>query len=112
MKSFIFINILLIILLSQYECKEDCAGSGTSKTDCNTRNLRDGEYRCCYYYWKFGGETNQQCKPLSQIEYQNFKEYIKTYEDIRKKADDFSFDCNSNYLILSMFWLFLLLLLF
>ena len=109
MKSFIFI-ILLVILLSQYECSTECTGTGSSKKDCNTRNLSEGEYKCCYYYWKFGGDEHKQCRALTRTEYENFEKYIKTYEDIAKKADKFSFDCNSNYIIISMLWLLLLLL--
>ena len=108
MKSFIFI-ILLVILLSQYECSNECTGTGSSKNDCNSRNLSGDEFRCCYYYWKFGGEEHKQCKALNKIGYENFKNYIKTYEDIKEKADEFSFDCNSNYIIISMLWLLLLL---
>ena len=108
MKSIIFINILLI-LLSQYECLNDCSGDGNSKKDCNTRSLSDGYYRCCYYYWKFAGVTNKKCVAITKVSYDHFKDFLKSYEDYRKKADAFSFDCNSNYLVISLFWLFLLL---
>ena len=108
MKSFTFI-IFLVILMSQYECINECGGDGSSKKDCNSRNLKENEYRCCYYYYEFAGKKNQECIALSRFEYDNFDTYIKTYETIKEKADDFSFDCNSDYVIISMFSLLLLL---
>ena len=108
MKSFIFI-ILLAILLSQYECINTCNGEGNSNKDCNSRDLKEGEYRCCYLYYEFAGKKTHDCKAISKIEYDNFDTYIKTYENAEKNADDFSFDCNSSYIIISMFWILLLL---
>ena len=109
MKSFIFMNILLIILLSQYECLNVCAGTGTSKSDCNSRDLSEGQYRCCYYYYKYADASYKECIGISKSSYKDFKNFVKYYKEKHKDADAFSFDCNSNYLISSMFWLFLLL---
>ena len=108
MKSFIFI-ILLVILLSQYECSTECTGTGSSKNDCNTRNLKEGEYKCCYYYWKFGIDISKECRAITKTQYENFKEFMETYEEHKNLVEEFTFDCNSNYIIISMLWLLLLL---
>ena len=108
MKSFIFI-ILVIILLSQYECATECSGNGSSKKDCNSRDIRASDYRCCYYYYQLAGREYKECVPISKVEYDDFETFLKFYEKVKKAADKFSFDCSSNYIIISMLWLVLLL---
>ena len=110
MKSFIFL-ILVVILLSQYECVEECSGSGSNSSDCNNRDLRASDYKCCYYYYEMAGREYKECVPISKVEYDDFEQYLKFYEKVKKAADKFSFDCSCNYIIISMLWLVLLLLL-
>ena len=110
MKSFMFI-ILVAILFSQYECaaENECSGTGINKKDCNNRSLRASDFRCCYYYYKIAGREYKECVPISKVEYDDFNTFLKFYEKVRKAADAFSFDCTSNYIIVSMLWLVLLL---
>ena len=84
-------------------------GEGVSKSDCNSRDLKEGQYRCCYWYYKFGGIPTIKCLAISKFDYDDFDNYKKRFEDMEDSADDFSFDCNSSYIIISMFWILLLL---
>ena len=108
MKSFMFI-ILVAILFSKYECVTECSGYGSNKADCNNRNLRASDFRCCYYYYELAGREYKECVPISKVAYDDFKTFLKFYEKVIKAADEFSFDCTSNYIAVSMFWVVLLL---
>ena len=106
--NFIFL-ILLVILLSQYECFE-CSGFGINKKDCNERELRSGDYRCCYLYYRHAGDETKKCVPIDKIHYDDIKTYLKPYKEVKEaKGSNFTFDCNSNYIIISMLWLVLVL---
>ena len=102
--------IILVAIFSLNECAEkECSGTGDNKDDCNNRNLRASDYRCCYYYYEMVGREYKECVPISKVEYDDFETFLKFYKKVKEAATKFSFDCISNYITVSMLWLVLLL---
>ena len=126
MKKTLFF-LLLILFLSQYYCQDEegyveseCWTDDekvSGKKDCKDRKLGTGEYRCCYVKAKGKDEdgekrTAEYCMPIDEENYKRIKDYIK---DMEKKGKNYdldikSMDCNSNYLLISIMSLILLLL--
>ncbi len=120
--------LLLSLLLSQIYCQDTpddyknyCGkeedGTVKDEDDCHNRKLRDGDYRCCFveYEGTFQGEKRERksCLPLTKDEYDKIDDLV----DAQKKGvgegnqiDDFSIDCSSNYIMISLLSLILLFL--
>ena len=119
MKKALFL-LLAALLISQYSC-DDEEDSGcekfvgvSGKKDCNNRKDKDA-YRCCYVKakGKIDGkkETKEYCMSIDETNYNRIKDYIKEMEKAGESSDlDIKkFDCNSNYLLISIMSLILLL---
>ena len=104
------LNLLLVILLLQlFSCEEYCnEDTNPSKAkDCNNLKIdpsdEDGKY-CCFV--ENGNE--KFCEVYSQEEYDKIEDLIKQVEKAGGK--DVSIDCASNYTMISLLSLILLLL--
>ena len=120
MKKALFL-LLAALLISQYSCDDEedsgClkVGGVSGKKDCNNRKDKYA-YRCCYVKSKGKNpdgkkETAEGCMPIDETNYNRIKDYIKDLEKESKSSDlDIQkFDCNSNYLLISIMSLILLL---
>ena len=112
--------LLLSLLLSQIYCdttpdddKDYCGkeedGSVKDEDNCHNRKLKDGYYRCCFveYEGTFDGEKEEgkYCMPVIKELYDKIDDFIDAEEeDVSPgdKIDDFSIDCASNYIIISL----------
>jgi hypothetical protein len=113
MKIYQAITILILIsyIYASY-CDNDAYASTPTKTeDCTSHKANSGY--CCFVKEKSGN----LCSGLGPNEYKYVKDYVKYYKKCYPKSDgdceeykDFSFDCKSSYLVLSLFSLILLFL--
>ena len=119
MKQTLFL-LLTILLVSQFYCQlSECQQKTSAKKDKDCKDLKvsDGMYKCCYTKGKATvlGETvdYERCAEIDKDGYDNIKDYLKKAEDSAKKLggeyDLDKFDCNSNYLLISIISLILLL---
>lgn len=78
--------------------------------DCNNRELDSGYYRCCFMEveTKKSGKT-KYCGPVTKEQYDDIDDYIDKAEDNAEvTVEDFSIDCGSNYIVISILSLILL----
>jgi hypothetical protein len=112
--------LLISILVSLYKA-EKCDSDAKPKEASDCHNLDksvDNQYKCCYVYEKYflmgSLEKGKLCHPVTQIEFNNIKDVIKSYKDAIEKMggilDTYNIDCSSNYLFISLLLLMILLL--
>ena len=120
--------LLLSLLLSQIYCQDtpdnykDYCGyeendSVKDEDNCHNRKLSDGFYRCCFveYEGTFEGEKREgkYCIPVTKEIYDKIDDFADAEEkDVEPgdKIDDYSIDCASNYIMISLLSLILLFL--
>ena len=120
--------LLLSLLLSQIYCdttpadyKNYCGyeedGTVKDEDNCHNRKLEDGDYRCCFVEveGKYQGQKMERksCLPLTKDEYDKIDDFVDAQEKIvgeGNEIDDFSIDCASNYIMISLLSLILLFL--
>ena len=116
MKKSVFL-LIAILLVAKFNCEdgddddEYCSGKvAKSVDDCQKLKLftEDGvEYKhCCFLEAKHEGKDIKWCVPLTQKDYDEIDDYI----DNQKTYSDVSLDCSSNYIIVSILSLILLIL--
>ena len=113
------LNILLVALFfSLSHCDDEGEATACSLTaqatgveDCNSRkNPKDtNEYACCLAKYKLAGTDLQACVSLSEDQYDDIDETIESFKK-SGNLEELDIDCNSNYIILSVLSLILLLL--
>ena len=113
------LNILLVALFfSLSHCDDEGEATACSLTaqatgveDCNSRkNAKDTtEYACCFAKYKLAGANLQGCISLSKDQYDDIDETIESFKK-SGNLEELDIDCNSNYIILSVLSLILLLL--
>ena len=119
MKQTLFL-LLTILLVSQFYCQlSECQKktSAKKKKECNDLKVSDGMYKCCYVKLKskVGGISidYEGCQEIDKNSYDNIDDMIKKAEKDAKDAggeyDLDTYDCNSNYLLISIMSLILLL---
>jgi len=96
---------LILSIYSDDGCDPDDSSVSKAK-DCNKHDST-GRH-CCYYKVKKDGDTKNGCLPLTQTQYDNIKDFIKTYKDAGYEVK--KLDCKSIYLELSILSFILLLL--
>ena len=105
MKTFQLLALLCLIIYTYQTCEKHNA----NKEDCKAENLDDDEKKtaeyCCFI--KDGDDT--VCSALSKYQYKHIKDIIK-YGRLDGADDDYSIDCKSLYLQISLLSLLLLLL--
>ena len=103
------IALLFAMLLSLHKC-EYCGTSYPSKReDCTNSQLATGYTHCCYETYKLLTVSYSFCVPITDEQYKSIEDAIDTYKKAISGVGDFSFDCNSNYIALSLLSLLLLL---
>ena len=116
--------LLAILFISQFNCEpaDYCDGhSGSSADECQKYKLYEEEdedgnpYKyCCYAEAEADGKTKKECIALTQKDYDEIGDYIDNLEKFAKdyaNVDaDYSVDCNSNYIVISLLSLILLFL--
>ncbi len=115
MKPLYILLVALFFSLSHCDDEDESKGcvfisETTGVEDCNSRkDSKDKtQYACCLAKFKLGGKSLQSCISLSEDQYDDIDETIEN----AKKAQGFEeldIDCNSNYIILSLLSLILLL---
>ena len=78
--------------------------------DCNNRELDSGVYRCCFIEVEIKGfGKNKYCGAVTKEEYDDIDDYIdKAEKAAGDTVEDFSIDCGSNYIVISILSLILL----
>jgi hypothetical protein len=113
MKFYQAITILILIsyIYADVSYCDNAPVSPTKTEDC-TSHKANGGY-CCFVKEKSGND----CNSIGPNAYKYVKDYVKYYKKCYPKSDgdceeykDFSFDCKSSYLVLSLFSLILLFL--
>ena len=112
---FLLLAILLISFSNQSECTDKKGAK--NKKDCNSLKISDDAYKCCYTHVK--GEEGgvkidvEGCSEIEKKDYDRIKDYISEMEKEAKdeggKLEVKKFDCSSNYLLISIMSLILLL---
>ena len=109
--------LLVALFFSLSHCDDEGEATACSLTapatgveDCNSRkNPKDtNEQVCCLAKYKLAGADLQACVSLSEDQYDDIDE---TIENAKKDQgfEELDIDCNSNYIILSLLSLILLL---
>ena len=107
----------IIVFLWQTNC-ERCIGSSqpTKRDDCISRDLDEGYYKCCYAVTEIENQSEKEihCAELNKEQYDDINKYIKDSKEEYKQrtgktVKDASVDCNSNYVVISLMSLILLL---
>ena len=122
--------ILISLLIAQYksviddiddlmansdsECAKKDPASGVS--DCENLKAGEDSNKCCYVEWKYkeDGEqkTDRYCIAITKENYDDIGDITNSIEDASKEdntEDELSIDCSSNYIILSIFSLFVII---
>lgn len=104
--------LLVLTLIAQCLSTKcvDLTQQPSKAEDCNNRELDSGEYRCCFIEIevKKVGKT-KYCGPVTKEQYDDIDDYIdKAEDDAGDTVEDFSIDCGSNYIVISILSLILL----
>ena len=118
--------LLALLLLSKFNCQseeEEDYDEGECKekisSGCENLKVGKGYYKCCLFEAEFdqeydGEKESKLCRPITQTEYDDIKDYIKKSEDDFKNGlgfgVDISIDCASNYVMISLLSLIILFL--
>ena len=115
MKPLYILLVALFFSLSYCDDEDEskaCSilAASTGVEDCNSRkDAKDKtQFACCLAKFKLGGKSLQSCISLSEDQYDDIDE---TIEKAKKEGslEELDIDCNSNYIILSLISLILLL---
>ena len=104
------INAFLIIAFISFitsQSKQTCEGHkpngeqgpAFSLDFCRTTN-KEGSAACCFVKWKKGDLRQYNCYPVSNSDWGNIDNTIKTFEDAYGEV--VSFDCGASYLFGSL----------
>ena len=114
MKTYSIFLLAILISFISTDDKKYCGLTATpSKAkDCNDLETPTGYKYCCYVDAKDkDGNESKACMPISEENYNNIKEYIDSLKKLSDgKGKINKFDCNSNYLRISLISLLLFLL--
>lgn len=101
--------VLLVLTLIAQCLSTKCVGAPqpSKAEDCNNRELDSGEYRCCLVEYEMKGTEIKACYPITKEQYDDIDDYADDYED-KAGVEDFSIDCGSNYIVISILSLILL----
>ncbi len=118
--------LLLSLLLSQIYCEDDdsndyCGdekdGTVNDEDICHDRTLQRGVFRCCYVEAEgtFDGKKSKVklCVPVTKEQYDEIEDFVDAMKkdvDEGDKIDEYSIDCASNYIMISLLSLLLLFL--
>jgi len=103
--------LLVLTLIAQCLSTKCEDGTQPSKAeDCNNRELDSGEYRCCFIEYEMKGFGKiKACGAVTKEQYDDIDDYIDDSENQAGDiVEDFSIDCGSNYIVISILSLILL----
>ena len=103
--------VLLVLTLIAQCLSTKCVGAPqpSKAEDCNNRELDSGEYRCCFIEFEIKGVKSKACGAVTKEQYDDIDDYIDKNEDtLGDTVEDFSIDCGSNYIVISILSLILL----
>ena len=110
--------LLVALLISEYggqTTEKVCGGVANSQSDCEKLKLGEGYYRCCFVEQegKVQGQSidYKGCVPVTKEIYDKIDDYIDEQEDNAEagvEIDEYSIDCGSNYLVVSLLIIILL----
>jgi hypothetical protein len=103
------IALLFAMLLSLHKCGYCGYSLPSNRDDCTKSELQSGFTHCCYETYKVLTVSTSVCVPITDDQYKNIGDYIDNIKKGISSVGDFSFDCNSNYIALSLLSLLLLL---
>ena len=111
-------KILFILLIAIAISKDDlgdwpqCSNIKPSyREQCTSIGSIYGYTRCCYESFKAStGESKKSCWPLTYDEFNNVKNYIAARKEKNPGCTDYSFDCSSKFISISLILLLLNLL--
>lgn len=112
MKTFtILILAILISFISTDDTKYCGLTTASSAKDCHDLTVQTGYKYCCYVDGKDkDGNESKGCMPVTEENYKNIKDYIDSLKKLSTGGKINKFDCNSNYLRISLISLLLFLL--
>lgn len=113
MKTYSIFLLAILISLISTDDKKSCGSTTPSKAkDCHDLEPQPGYKYCCYVDGKDkDGNASKVCSPISEENYNNIKEYIDSLKKLSNGEGKINkFDCNSNYLRISLISLLLFLL--
>ena len=104
---------VLLVLTLIAQCLSTKCGDVTQPSkaeDCNNSELDSGEYRCCFIEYELKGFGEMKaCGAVTKEQYDDIDDYIDKNEDLLgDTVEDFSIDCGSNYIVISILSLILL----
>ena len=114
MKNTLFLTFAILLVLQFNFVTNSCSGDASNVEDCQKMTLGSGEYKCCLWEGEWDGGSGSGCYPVTQDQYDNIDDYIDKQEENAENAglDDYELDidCSSNYLLISLLSLILLIL--
>ncbi len=84
--------------------------SPADKNVCHNSTKKETTHRCCYEYYKVSGMSYSNCLALTKADFDDFKNYMKNKESGIANVKEYSLDCSSEYITISILSLILLLL--
>ena len=111
MKNTLFLTFAILLVLQFNFVTNSCSGDASSVEDCQSKTLGTGQYKCCFGEGEWDGGSGSGCIPLTKDQYDNIDDYIDKAEE-NAGVDDYELDidCSSNYLLISLLSLILLIL--
>ena len=106
--------VLFALLISLYNsqeiyCNDDDAAEPKEVEDCEKRKIKDGVYKCCFVEaeYKMAGETieSKSCKSVTKEEYDKIEDVIdelKEHPETGIEIEEYSVDCASEYIMISL----------
>ena len=106
----LYVLLVLTLIAQCLSTKCGDAPKPSKAEDCNNRELDSGEYRCCFYEYEVKGFGEMKaCGAVTKEQYDDIDDYIDKNEDLLgDTVEDFSIDCGSNYIVISILSLILL----
>ena len=110
--AFAILLVTQLNFVKNQRCGDKNDPSGVD--DCKNLALDTGDVKCCYWEAEWDGGSDSVCSGITQEQYDNIDDYIDSEEEDSEKDgySDFelSIDCSSNYLVISLLYLLLLIL--
>ena len=115
--------LLVLLLLSKFNCQAEDEKPDEGECDedlssgCENLKVGKGYYKCCLFEIEYdqeidGEKESKFCQPITQTDYDDIKDSIKKQEDFFKNSNgfgvDISIDCASNYVLISLLSLIIL----
>ncbi len=105
----LFISLVSLCFTAESNALCESTITPSDKSVCHQSTLSEGYYKCCFESYKILVVGYTACIPVSKETFDNIGDYISIRKAALANLGDYSFDCASNYLFLSLASLLLLL---